>query len=110
MRDADAKLLAKTLSRDLVYPIAVLNGLVDSWARCPRLVFDVQEAEDLSAYAAALPPLVKLGMQIPWQLGATAPGNPGASRGRGSARDRDRAGRTARAGAHTCHGKSGGHR
>ncbi|MCP1642365.1 phage gp29-like protein [Pseudomonas citronellolis] len=57
--------LAKTLSRDLVYPIAVLNGLADSWARCPRLVFDVQEPEDLSAYATALPPLVKLGFQIP---------------------------------------------
>ncbi|WP_275629817.1 DUF935 domain-containing protein [Pseudomonas sp. 273] len=65
LRDADAKLVAKTLSRDLVYPIAVLNGLADSWARCPRLVFDVQEPEDLSAYATALPPLVKMGFQIP---------------------------------------------
>ncbi|MNF91345.1 hypothetical protein D3C84_739430 [compost metagenome] len=65
LRDGDAKLVAKTLSRDLVYPIAVLNGLADSWTRCPRLVFDVQEAEDLGAYATALPPLVKLGFQIP---------------------------------------------
>ncbi|BBT16237.1 Mu-like prophage FluMu protein gp29 [Metapseudomonas otitidis] len=65
LRDGDAKLVAKTLSRDLVFPIAQLNGLVDSWARCPRLVFDTQEAEDLAAYATALPPLVKLGFKIP---------------------------------------------
>lgn len=65
LRDADAKLVAKTLSRDLVYPIAVLNGLADSWARCPRLVFDVQEPEDLGAYSTALPPLVKLGFKVP---------------------------------------------
>ncbi|WP_435609899.1 DUF935 domain-containing protein [Pseudomonas knackmussii] len=65
LRDADAKLVAKTLSRDLVYPIAVLNGLTDSWARCPRLVFDVQEPEDLGAYSTALPPLVKLGFKVP---------------------------------------------
>lgn len=65
LRDADAKLVAKSISRDLVYPIAVLNGLTDNWGRCPRLVFDVQEAEDLGAYATALPPLVDLGFRIP---------------------------------------------
>lgn len=65
LRDSDAKLVAKSLSRDLVYPIAALNGLVDSWARCPRLVFDVQEAEDLGAYATALPALVKIGFRVP---------------------------------------------
>ena len=67
LRDGDAKQVAKTLSRDLIYPIAVLNGLADSWKRCPRLLFDTQEAEDLGAYATALPPLVKLGFRIPRQ-------------------------------------------
>lgn len=65
LRDLDAKLVAKSLSRDLVYPIAALNGLVDSWGRCPRLVFDTQEAEDLTAYATALPELVKIGFRVP---------------------------------------------
>ncbi|MBB4819248.1 phage gp29-like protein [Pseudomonas alcaligenes] len=65
LRDGDAKMVAKTISRDLVFPIAVMNGLAVSWARCPRLVFDTQEPEDLAAYATALPPLVKLGFRIP---------------------------------------------
>lgn len=65
LRDSDAKLIAKSLSRDLVYPIAAMNGLVDSWGRCPRLVFDTQEAEDLTAYATALPELVKIGFRVP---------------------------------------------
>lgn len=67
LRDSDAGQLAATLSRDLVYPIAVLNGLADSWKRCPRLVFDIQEPEDLKVYADALPQLVKLGFKIPRQ-------------------------------------------
>ena len=67
LRDSDAKQLAATISRDLVYPIAVLNGLATSWQRCPRFVFDVQEPEDLKLYADALPQLVKLGIRIPRQ-------------------------------------------
>ncbi|UQY32642.1 DUF935 domain-containing protein [Pseudomonas fulva] len=67
LRDSDALQVAKTLSRDLVYPIAVLNGLASTWARCPRLKFDIQEAEDLQAYAQALPGLVGLGFKIPRQ-------------------------------------------
>ncbi|HBO4355089.1 TPA: DUF935 domain-containing protein [Pseudomonas aeruginosa] len=67
LRDSDAKQLAASISRDLVYPIAVLNGLADSWKRCPRLVFPTQEPEDLKVYAEALPALVALGFQIPRQ-------------------------------------------
>lgn len=67
LRDSDAKQLAASLSRDLVYPIAVLNGLVDSWQRCPRLVFDTQQPEDLKLYADALPKLVEMGFKIPRQ-------------------------------------------
>jgi len=65
LRDSDALQVAKTLSRDLVYSIAVLNGLADSWARCPRLRFQTQEPEELAAYASALPALVGLGFKVP---------------------------------------------
>lgn len=67
LRDSDARQLGATLSRDLIYPIAVLNGLADSWQRCPRLVFSTQEPEDLKAYADSLPKLVELGFRIPRQ-------------------------------------------
>jgi phage gp29-like protein len=67
LRDSDARQVAKTLSRDLVYPIAVLNGLASAWARCPRFKFETQEPEDLAAYADALPALVQLGVRVPRQ-------------------------------------------
>lgn len=67
LRDSDAKQVAKTLSRDLVYPIALLNGLVTDWKRCPRFKFDLQEPEDLKYYADALPKLTELGIQVPRQ-------------------------------------------
>lgn len=63
---SDARQLAGTLTRDLVYPLIALNRPgVDSYRRCPRLVFDLGEAEDLAAYADALPKLVGVGMAIP---------------------------------------------
>lgn len=65
LRDSDALQVAKTLSRDLVYPIAVLNGLASDWARCPRLKFNTQEPEDLKAYSEALPALVNMGFKVP---------------------------------------------
>lgn len=64
LRDADALQIAKTLSRDLIYPIAVLNGLVDDWRRCPRFTFITEEPEDLAAYAESLPKLVGMGFRI----------------------------------------------
>lgn len=64
LRDGDAKQIAKTLSRDLIYPIAVLNGLADNWRRCPRLVFDTNEPEDMLAFANAAPKLLNIGMRI----------------------------------------------
>lgn len=63
---ADARQIAGTLTRDLVYPLLVLNGSgIDSYRRCPRLVFDLAEPEDVTAYADALPKLVGVGMRIP---------------------------------------------
>lgn len=67
LRDGDAKQIAATLTRDLIYPIAVLNGLAESLRRAPRLIFTTEETEDLGTYATALPALVQLGMKIPRQ-------------------------------------------
>jgi len=79
LRDSDAKQIASTLTRDLVFAIAALNGLApDGMRRCPRFAFDVSEMEDLTTYAEALPKLVQIGMRIPrnWaqeQLGIPEP-------------------------------------
>ncbi|WP_415034895.1 DUF935 domain-containing protein [Azonexus sp.] len=63
---SDARQLAGTLTRDLIYPLIVLNRPgVDGYRRCPRFVFDLDEAEDLGRYAEALPKLVGVGMTIP---------------------------------------------
>lgn len=63
---SDARQLAGTLSRDLVYPLYALNvGGIEDIRRCPRLVFDLGEAEDLSLYADALPKLVDVGLTVP---------------------------------------------
>jgi len=66
IRNADARQIAGTITRDLIYPLLALNrGGIDSLKRCPRLVFDTGEAEDMAAYAEALPKLVGVGMRIP---------------------------------------------
>ncbi|WP_164124231.1 DUF935 domain-containing protein [Stenotrophomonas maltophilia] len=66
LKDADAKQVATTLTRDLIYPLAMLNGLLPPGdrRRCPRFTFDLAETKDIGVYATALPPLVKLGMRI----------------------------------------------
>lgn len=66
IRNADCRQIAGTLTRDLIYPFLALNkGGIDSLRRCPRLVFDTGEAEDLALYADSLPKLVSIGMKIP---------------------------------------------
>ncbi|SIQ96139.1 Mu-like prophage protein gp29 [Aromatoleum tolulyticum] len=63
---ADARQIAGTLTRDLVYPLIALNqGGLDSYRRCPRWVFDLGEAEDLKLYSEALPALAQGGARIP---------------------------------------------
>ncbi|MCW3479726.1 DUF935 domain-containing protein [Neisseriaceae bacterium JH1-16] len=62
---SDARQLEGTLTRDLIYPLAVLNfGQVDP-RRLPRLEFDTRKPEDLKLYAESLPKLVGLGVKIP---------------------------------------------
>ena len=66
IRDADCKALANTLTRDIIYPLYVLNGKsYRSPGRIPRFVFALHEPEDLSQFVAPLQGLTGLGMQIP---------------------------------------------
>jgi phage gp29-like protein len=67
IRDSDCKQLAGTLTRDLIFPLLALNKGWADFRRCPRLVFDVTEGEDIKTYADALPKLVGIGMRIPTQ-------------------------------------------
>lgn len=63
IRNADARQIAGTVTRDLIYPLLALNkGGIDSLKRCPRLVFDTGEAEDLVALADGVDKLVKAGV------------------------------------------------
>lgn len=64
LRDSDIRQANSTLTRDLVFAVATLNGLApDGMRRCPRMNLNAQEPEDLAAYAEALPKLVGIGLQ-----------------------------------------------
>ena len=64
LRDADVRQLNSTLTRDLVYAVAALNGLApDGPRRAPQFQLNAQETEDLTAYADALPKLVGIGVR-----------------------------------------------
>ena len=64
LRDADVRQLNSTLTRDLVYAVAALNGLApDGPRRSPQFQLNAQETEDLTAYSEALPKLVSIGVQ-----------------------------------------------
>ncbi|MFT0211818.1 DUF935 domain-containing protein [Pseudomonas sp. F1_0610] len=64
--ESDARQLAATLTKDLLWPLIVLNRGGDlNNRRMPRFSFDLKQTEDLSTFATALPPLVNIGMQIP---------------------------------------------
>lgn len=63
--EADAREVAGTITRDLLYPLIALNrGNIDGLRRCPRLRFDCSEPEDITAFADAVPKLVGVGMRI----------------------------------------------
>lgn len=64
LRDSDIRQLSTTISRDLVYAIGAINGLLpDGPRRAPVFALNAQEHEDLSTYAQALPALVSLGLR-----------------------------------------------
>jgi phage gp29-like protein len=62
---SDARQLAGTLTRDLLYPLLALNRGSRDPRRAPRLTFDTSEPEDIAVYAEAIPKLVAVGMPIP---------------------------------------------
>lgn len=67
---SDARQLQGTLTRDLVWPIATLNGLGSDPQRAPRFVFDTRLPADLSGFSQSLERLVKAGLgphiPVPW--------------------------------------------
>jgi len=64
LRDADIRQVNATLSRDLVYAIAAVNGLApDGPRRCPVFRLNADEPEDLTKFADALPKLVAIGVR-----------------------------------------------
>ena len=63
---ADARQIAGTLTRDLIYPLLTLNGRGgNALRRCPRWVFDLGESEGIKLFAEALPALAAGGAKIP---------------------------------------------
>lgn len=66
LTESDARQLARTVTRDLVYPIYALNGRsYQSPRRIPQFQFDFTEAADIAALSKALPGLVDAGVRIP---------------------------------------------
>lgn len=62
---SDARQLQGTLTRDLIYPILAVNKGLSDIRRCPRLVFDFRDVEDLGVFSESLPKLTGIGMRIP---------------------------------------------
>jgi len=82
LRDGDLRQLNGTLTRDLLYPMAVLNGRApDGLRRCPALRLHVQESADMAAYAEALTKLVPLGVRPTVQWAHEKLGIPQAEQG-----------------------------
>ena len=64
LRDGDVRQLNSTISRDLVYAIAALNGLApEGPRRCPVFKLNAEEPEDLSSFSDSLPKLVSIGLR-----------------------------------------------
>lgn len=61
LRQADLRMLAKTLTRDLIRPLVLFNTSI---ARVPQFIFDDSAAEDMQLYADSLPKLASI-MPIP---------------------------------------------
>lgn len=66
LSESDGIQLAGTLTRDLVYPLLMLNkGGVEDRRRLPKFKFIFRETEEIGVLADALPKLVGVGMRIP---------------------------------------------
>jgi len=62
---SDARQVAATITRDIIWPLRALNIAGADPRRSPAFVFDVRRVEDLGTFAQALPSLVNAGMKIP---------------------------------------------
>ena len=79
---SDGIQLGGTLTRDLVYPLLMLNkGGVKDRRRLPRFQFVFDDSEDLSVLSDALPKLVGIGMRIPSEWAHQRAGIPLAEEG-----------------------------
>lgn len=66
LRDGDIRQANATLTRDLVFAVASLNGLAPGGPRrLPQFRLKAQEREDLKVFAESLPRLVECGMHPP---------------------------------------------
>lgn len=62
---SDARQIAATLTKQVIFPILAVNrGLADP-RRCPRFEFDCEAGEDYKLFADSTPKLVGMGMRIP---------------------------------------------
>lgn len=65
IRDADLRQIANTLTRDLLWPMAVFNqNAINSFFRCPKFEFITEEADDIKLLAESIPKLQQMGMKI----------------------------------------------
>jgi phage gp29-like protein len=64
IRDSDCKQLAGSLTRHLIYPLLAINKGWSDIRRCPRIVYDTAESDDIKIYADSLPKLVGIGLKI----------------------------------------------
>ncbi len=62
---SDARQLAATITRDLLWPFFSLNKGFTDPSRAPRMIFDVRDPVDLKLYADSLPKLANAGLPVP---------------------------------------------
>jgi phage gp29-like protein len=62
---SDAAQLGGSLTRQLLYPMLVVNRGQRDPRRVPRLAFDTGKPEDIKIFSDALPKLVAVGMPVP---------------------------------------------
>ena len=66
IRDSDISQIDSTATRDIVLPMYMFNcKSYTKPSRCPRLVHDTTESEDMKLFSESLPGLVGMGVQIP---------------------------------------------
>jgi len=63
--ESDARQIAATIERDIIWPLRALNIAGADPRRSPRLRFDARQIADITTMATALPGLVGAGVQIP---------------------------------------------